>query len=83
MENNSILAYYVFCVKKMETCPAYVSKINSICEKQLILLMILYYDTKILLIILRFCGMVLRSQKDNVPKINQYMASDKVCVVLA
>ena len=30
----------IFCIKEKEICPAYISKINSNCEKQIILLII-------------------------------------------
>ena len=30
----------IFCIKEKEICPANISKINSNCEKQIILLMI-------------------------------------------
>ena len=39
-KNNSAIALNVLYIKEMEICPAYVSKINWDCEKQIILLMI-------------------------------------------
>ena len=38
-KSNSAIAY-VFYIKEMEICLAYISKINSNCEEQIILLMI-------------------------------------------
>ena len=35
-KNKAIIALNVLYIKEMETCPAYISKINSNCEKQLI-----------------------------------------------
>ena len=40
MENNLTIALNIFYTKEKEICPAYTSKINSNCEKQIILLMI-------------------------------------------
>ena len=39
-KNNSTIALNVFCIKEVEICPVYISKINSDCEKETILLMI-------------------------------------------
>ena len=39
-KNNSTVVLNVLHIKEKETCPAYISKINSNCEKQIILLMI-------------------------------------------
>ena len=39
-KNNPTIAFNILYVKEKEICPAYISKINSNCEKQLILLMI-------------------------------------------
>ena len=38
--NNPTIALNIFYVQGKEICPAYISKINSNCEKQIILLMI-------------------------------------------
>ena len=38
-KNNPAIALNVSCIKEMEICPAYISKINSNCENQIILLM--------------------------------------------
>ena len=40
-KNNPIIALNILYVKQKEICPAYISKINSNCEKQILLLMIL------------------------------------------
>ena len=40
-KNNPTIALNVLNTKEKEKCPAYISKINSDCEKQIILLMIL------------------------------------------
>ena len=40
-KNNPTIALNILYIKEKETCPAYISKINSNCEKQIILLMIL------------------------------------------
>ena len=39
-KNSSTVALNVLYIKEKEICPAYVSKINSNCKKQIILLMI-------------------------------------------
>ena len=39
-EYNSTIALNILYIKGKEICPAYISKINSNCEKQIILLMI-------------------------------------------
>ena len=39
-KNNPIIALNILYIKEMEICPAYISKINLNCEKQIILLMI-------------------------------------------
>ena len=40
-KKNKKIALNVLYIKEMEMCPAYISKLNSNCEKQIILLMIL------------------------------------------
>ena len=37
---NLTIAFNILYIKEKEICPAYISKINSNCEKQIILLMI-------------------------------------------
>ena len=39
-KNNPRATLNVLSIKKMEICPAYISKINCDCEKQIILIMI-------------------------------------------
>ena len=39
-KNNPTIDLNIMCTKEKEICPAYISKINSNCEKQIILLMI-------------------------------------------
>ena len=39
-KNNTAIALNILCITEMEICPAYISKINLNCEKQIILLMI-------------------------------------------
>ena len=39
-KNNPTTALNVLYIKEKEICPAYISQINSNCEKQIILLMI-------------------------------------------
>ena len=39
-KNNPIIVLNILHTKEKEICPAYISKINSNCEKQIILLMI-------------------------------------------
>ena len=39
-KNNPTIALNILHIKEKEKCPAYISKINSKCEKQTILLMI-------------------------------------------
>ena len=39
-QNDSTIALNVLHIKEMEICPAYISKMNSKCKKQIILLMI-------------------------------------------
>ena len=39
-KNNPIVALNILYIKEKEICPAYLSKINSNCKKQIILLMI-------------------------------------------
>ena len=39
-KNNSTVAHRTLYIKEKEICPAYISKISSICEKQIIHLMI-------------------------------------------
>ena len=39
-KNNPTIAFNLFLVKEVEICPAYISRINSNCKKQIILLMI-------------------------------------------
>ena len=39
-KNNPVTALNILYIKKKEKCPVYISKINSNCEKQIILLMI-------------------------------------------
>ena len=39
-KNNSTIGHNFLYIKEKELCPAYISKINSNCEKQIILLMI-------------------------------------------
>ena len=39
-KNNRAVALNILCTKEKEICPAYISKRNSDCEKQIILLMI-------------------------------------------
>ena len=39
-KNNPAIAFNILYVKEKEMCPAYISKINLNCEKQIILLMI-------------------------------------------
>ena len=39
-KNNPIIALNILHIKEKEKCPPYISKINSNCEKQVILLMI-------------------------------------------
>ena len=39
-ENNLAVAHNILYIKEKEICPAYISKINSDFEKQIILLMI-------------------------------------------
>ena len=39
-KNNSTIAINILSIKEKGICPAYISKINSNCEKQIILLMI-------------------------------------------
>ena len=39
-KNNPTIALNILYVKEKEICPAYISKFNSNCEKQIILLMI-------------------------------------------
>ena len=39
-KNNKRIALNVLYIKEMEICPAYISKLNSNCEKQIVLLMI-------------------------------------------
>ena len=41
-KNNSTIALHILYTKEKEICPADISKINSNCEKPIILLMILY-----------------------------------------
>ena len=36
-KNNPTIALNILCIKEKEICPAYISKINSNCEKQIIL----------------------------------------------
>ena len=38
-KNNPTTAYNILYIKRKEICPAYISKINSNCERQIILLM--------------------------------------------
>ena len=38
-KNNPTIAYNILHIKRKEICPAYISKINSNCERQIILLM--------------------------------------------
>ena len=40
-KNNPTIALNILCIKEKEICQAYISKINSNCEKQIILLIIL------------------------------------------
>ena len=37
-KNNQTIALNIFYIKEKEVCPDYISKINSNCEKQIILL---------------------------------------------
>ena len=39
-KNDPTIALNIFYIKEKEICPAYISKINSNCEKQIIILMI-------------------------------------------
>ena len=39
-KNNPAISLNILCTKEKEICPAYISKINSNCEIQIILLMI-------------------------------------------
>ena len=39
-KNNPTIALNILFIKEKEICPAYISKIDSNCEKQIILLMI-------------------------------------------
>ena len=39
-KNNPTISLNILYIKEKEICPAYISKINSNCEKQIILLMI-------------------------------------------
>ena len=39
-KNNSTIALNILCIKEKEKSPAYISKMNLNCEKQIILLMI-------------------------------------------
>ena len=39
--NNPTITLNILYIKEKEICPAYISKINSNCEKQIILLIIL------------------------------------------
>ena len=40
MKDNPTIALNILYIKEKEICPTYISKINSNCEKQIILLMI-------------------------------------------
>ena len=40
LKSNSTIALIALYIKEMEICPVHISKINSDCEKQIILLMI-------------------------------------------
>ena len=40
-KDNSTITLNILYIKEKEICPACISKINSICEKQVVLLMIL------------------------------------------
>ena len=50
--NNQMIAFNVLYIKEREIYPAYISKINSNCEKQIILLMISFDEKKEIGIIL-------------------------------
>ena len=39
-KNNPTIALNILYIKENEICPAYISKHNSICEKQIILFMV-------------------------------------------
>ena len=40
VKNNLTIAFNILYTEEKEICPAYISKIHSHCEKQIILLMI-------------------------------------------
>ena len=62
-QNDSTIARNVLYIEEMEICPAYISKMNSKCKKQIILLMIQNIGVTI-------CGIEISSQKDNILKFN-------------
>ena len=44
--NNLVIAIKILYIKEQEICPAYVSKINSNCKKEIIILSILNVKKK-------------------------------------